>query len=198
MSNSSPSSLRQDGFASGPARHAPRARFGTRPDRGRRPDCLRFLGRGCTRPALLDDCPILVGDGIPGVRFAGADLLADAITASVRRFSLGADICTVFDFAAAREPSSRYRDVAMPNLDPEDPEHDWARRSSNQPVPPTQGWDPGPPQHRVAPGEAARQRPSHWTRQPPGCLLVRTVNPPVHKALTTRVAASGPARPARR
>src|SRR4029450_6118934 len=50
----------------------------------------------------LTTAPILVGDGVPGVRFAGADLIGDALTASVRRFSLGRDICTVFDFAALR------------------------------------------------------------------------------------------------
>ena len=82
-----------------------------------------FLAAGVLDRLYLTTAPILVGDGVPGVRFAGADLLADAITASVRRFSLGADICTVFDFAAARKPPSRQgQNVTMPNLNPEDPE----------------------------------------------------------------------------
>jgi hypothetical protein len=64
----------------------------------------------------------LIGDGIPGLRFDGADLLADAVTASVRRFSLGSDICTVFDFAADRRLAHRQsQNVAMPNLNPENP-----------------------------------------------------------------------------
>ena len=81
-----------------------------------------FLAAGMLDRLYLTTAPILVGDGIPGVRFAGADLLADALTASVRRFSLGRDICTVFDFAAARQPRSprQGQDVAMPNLDPEE------------------------------------------------------------------------------
>jgi 3,4-dihydroxy 2-butanone 4-phosphate synthase/GTP cyclohydrolase II len=84
-----------------------------------------FLAAGVLDRLYLTTAPILVGDGIPGVRFAGADLLADAITASVQRFSLGADICTVFNFAAAREPSSgQGQDIAMPNLNPEHPEHE--------------------------------------------------------------------------
>ena len=84
-----------------------------------------FLAAGVLDRLYLTTAPILVGDGIPGVRFAGADLLADAITASVQRFSLGADICTVFDFASAREPSSgQAQDIAMPNLDLEHPEHE--------------------------------------------------------------------------
>jgi GTP cyclohydrolase II len=84
-----------------------------------------FLAAGVLDRLYLTTAPILVGDGIPGVRFAGADLLADAITASIQRFSLGADICTVFDFAAAREPSSgQGQDIAMPNLNPEHPQHE--------------------------------------------------------------------------
>jgi 3,4-dihydroxy 2-butanone 4-phosphate synthase/GTP cyclohydrolase II len=60
-----------------------------------------FLAAGVLDRLYLTTAPILVGDGVPGVRFAGADLIGDALTASVRRFSLGRDICTVFDFTAA-------------------------------------------------------------------------------------------------
>ena len=84
-----------------------------------------FLTAGVLDRLYLTTAPILIGDGIPGVRFAGADLLADALTASVRRFSLGRDLCTVFDFAAARQSGGSSRqgqDVAMPNLNLEDAE----------------------------------------------------------------------------
>ena len=84
-----------------------------------------FLAAGVLDRLYLTTAPILVGDGIPGLRFAGADLLADALTASVQRFSLGRDLCTVFDFAAPRQlrgPSRQSQDVAMPDLNPEDPE----------------------------------------------------------------------------
>ena len=51
--------------------------------------------------------------------------LADAVTASVRRFSLGSDICTVFDFAAARQLTlGQSQNVAMPNLNPENSERE--------------------------------------------------------------------------
>jgi len=60
-----------------------------------------FLAAGVLDRLYLTTAPILVGDGVPGVRFTGADLIGDALTASVRRFSLGRDICTVFDFSAA-------------------------------------------------------------------------------------------------
>ena len=84
-----------------------------------------FLAAGVLDRLYLTTAPILIGDGIPGVRFAGADLLANAVTASVRRFSLGHDLCTVFDFAAARQsrgPSRQSQDVAMTNLNVEDAE----------------------------------------------------------------------------
>jgi hypothetical protein len=64
----------------------------------------------------------LIGDGIPGIRFAGSDALADALTAPAERFHLGRDICTVFDFAATRrslEPARQAEDVAMAELDSE-------------------------------------------------------------------------------
>jgi len=60
-----------------------------------------FLAAGVLDRLYLTTAPILVGDGVPGVRFTGADLIEDALTASVHRFSLGRDICTVFDFSAA-------------------------------------------------------------------------------------------------
>jgi 3,4-dihydroxy 2-butanone 4-phosphate synthase/GTP cyclohydrolase II len=81
-----------------------------------------FLAAGVLDRLYLTTAPILIGDGIPGLRFDGADLLADAVTASVQRFSLGSDVCTVFDFAAARRLARGQRqNVAMPNLNPKDP-----------------------------------------------------------------------------
>ena len=98
-----------------------------------------FLAAGVLDRLYLTTAPILVGDGIPGVRFAGADLIGDALTASVRRFSLGPDICTVFDFAAARTglrparqgqnvparqgenvPARQGQNVTVPQIDPQD------------------------------------------------------------------------------
>ena len=83
-----------------------------------------FLSAGVLDQLYLTTAPILVGDGVPGLRFAGSDFVADALTASVRRFSLGRDLCTVFDFAATQlglESSRETKNVAMVELDLQQP-----------------------------------------------------------------------------
>ncbi|WP_104178905.1 GTP cyclohydrolase II [Arthrobacter sp. B0490] len=62
----------------------------------------RFLEAGALDRLYLTTAPVLVGDGIPGIRFSGSDALAEARTAPVRRFLFGQDICTEFNFAATR------------------------------------------------------------------------------------------------
>lgn len=63
----------------------------------------RFLEAGALDRLYLTCAPILVGDGVPGLRFNGADALSGAISAPVRRFVFGADICTEFDFSGVVE-----------------------------------------------------------------------------------------------
>ncbi|OUM39639.1 GTP cyclohydrolase II [Arthrobacter sedimenti] len=62
----------------------------------------RFLEAGLLDRLYLTTAPVLVGDGVPGIRFSGSDALAEARTAPVRRFVFGQDICTEFNFAAVR------------------------------------------------------------------------------------------------
>jgi GTP cyclohydrolase II len=62
----------------------------------------RFLEAGALDRLYLTTAPVLVGDGVPGIRFSGSDVLAEARTAPVRRFVFGQDICTEFNFAAVR------------------------------------------------------------------------------------------------
>ncbi len=61
----------------------------------------RFLEASALDRLYLTCAPILVGDGVPGIRFTGSDALSDALSAPVRRFEFGRDICTEFDFSAA-------------------------------------------------------------------------------------------------
>lgn len=54
---------------------------------------------------FLTTAPVLIGDGVPGLRFTGADRLADALRAPTRRFLFGEDTCTEFDLAQLRNSS---------------------------------------------------------------------------------------------
>jgi 3,4-dihydroxy 2-butanone 4-phosphate synthase/GTP cyclohydrolase II len=55
-----------------------------------------FLHAGALDRLYLTTAPMLIGDGIPGIRFDGTDRLSGALRPGVRRFVLGDDICTEF------------------------------------------------------------------------------------------------------
>ncbi|GAA1765272.1 RibD family protein [Kocuria aegyptia] len=60
----------------------------------------RFLAAGTLHRLYLTTAPMLIGDGVPGIRFAGAEHLSGALRAPVRRFVLGDDLCTELTFRA--------------------------------------------------------------------------------------------------
>lgn len=53
-----------------------------------------FLAARAVDRLYLTTAPLLIGDGIPGVRFEGADALSGAVTGRSRRWFLGEDVCT--------------------------------------------------------------------------------------------------------
>lgn len=55
-----------------------------------------FLRAGVLDRLYLSVAPMLIGDGVPGLRFEGADSLAGAVSVPARRFTLGPDTCTEF------------------------------------------------------------------------------------------------------
>lgn len=62
--------------------------------RGRRADRVVVLRGRRAGPLYLTVALVLIGDGVPGLRFDGEDRLADALRAPARRFLLGEDTCT--------------------------------------------------------------------------------------------------------
>ena len=67
----------------------------------------RFLHDGVLDRLFLTSAPLLVGDGVPGIRFDGDDRLSGALSAPIRRFVLGDDVCSEFNFAATRTGGTR-------------------------------------------------------------------------------------------
>jgi len=61
-----------------------------------------YLDAGLLDSLYLLTAPVLLGRGVPGIRFSGEAARAAARTAPTRRFVLDQDICTEFDLAAGR------------------------------------------------------------------------------------------------
>jgi GTP cyclohydrolase II len=53
-----------------------------------------FLDAGVLDRLYVTTAPMLIGDGVPGIRFDGAERLSGALRPTVRRFLLGDDVCT--------------------------------------------------------------------------------------------------------
>jgi riboflavin-specific deaminase-like protein len=70
----------------------------------------RFLTAGVLDRLMVTTAPVLIGDGVPGLRFDGRDRLADALRAPSRRFVLGEDTCVELDLSGAPRP---YEDPAL-------------------------------------------------------------------------------------
>ncbi len=53
-----------------------------------------FLEAGCLDRLYLTTVPVLLGEGVPGVRIPARDGVGDALRVPVRRLALGEDVCT--------------------------------------------------------------------------------------------------------
>lgn len=59
-----------------------------------------FLDAHALDRLFVTVAPLLIGDGVPGVRFAGANAIADARRGRPRSFRLGNDVCVELNFRA--------------------------------------------------------------------------------------------------
>jgi GTP cyclohydrolase II len=53
-----------------------------------------FIAAGVVHRLYLTTAAVLIGDGVPGLRFDGTDTLRDALRGPARHFRLGSDLCT--------------------------------------------------------------------------------------------------------
>jgi 3,4-dihydroxy 2-butanone 4-phosphate synthase / GTP cyclohydrolase II len=58
-----------------------------------------FLAARALDRLYITTAPLLIGDGVPGLRFPGADRLSDALRVPARRFDLGPDVCVELDLS---------------------------------------------------------------------------------------------------
>lgn len=60
----------------------------------------RFVAANAIDRLWVTTAPLLIGNGVPGLRFEGSDRLADALRAPSRRFILGEDVVLELDLRA--------------------------------------------------------------------------------------------------
>lgn len=67
-----------------------------------------FLAAKALDRLFLTRAPVLIGEGVPGIRFHGTSVMSKALRAPFRRYSFGEDICTEYLLSAtARKHSAQ-------------------------------------------------------------------------------------------
>lgn len=68
----------------------------------------RFVTAGVLRRLYVTVAPLIIGDGVPGLRFPGTTKMSDALRVPVRRFGLGDDTLFELDLGAVTGPHARH------------------------------------------------------------------------------------------
>jgi diaminohydroxyphosphoribosylaminopyrimidine deaminase / 5-amino-6-(5-phosphoribosylamino)uracil reductase len=91
----------------------------------------RFLGEGALHRLYVTVAPVLVGDGVPGLRFPGPERMREALRAPVRRFTLGDDSLFEFDLRTRARDGAEHQDdgAGQARGEGEHPVHDGDRDS---------------------------------------------------------------------
>ncbi|PCC53143.1 GTP cyclohydrolase II RibA [Brevibacterium aurantiacum] len=55
-----------------------------------------FLSAGVLDRLFLTSAPVLIGNGVPGIRFEGTEVMAEALRRPFRRYRFGEDMCTEY------------------------------------------------------------------------------------------------------
>ena len=53
----------------------------------------KFLSATALDRLFLTTAPVLIGDGVPGIRFRGSPVMAKAMRTPFRRYDFGEDVC---------------------------------------------------------------------------------------------------------
>src|SRR5699024_7530052 len=69
-----------------------------------------FLTAGALDRLFLTKAPVLIGDGVPGIRFEGSDQMSKALRYSFRRYIFDQDVCTEYMLS----PAARKHSAQMP------------------------------------------------------------------------------------
>ncbi|GAA1941259.1 GTP cyclohydrolase II [Brevibacterium antiquum] len=71
-----------------------------------------FLSAGILDRLFLTSAPVLIGNGVPGIRFVGTEVMAEALRRPFRRYRFGEDMCTEYLLSElARDGSARDPDL---------------------------------------------------------------------------------------
>lgn len=60
----------------------------------------RFVAAGQLDRLFVTTAPLLIGDGVPGIRFSGSPRLSEALRAPTRHVMMGSDVCVELDLSA--------------------------------------------------------------------------------------------------